>query len=530
MKNLAIIGTGPTAIYLLKALIESNDKFKIILYEQSELAGVGTPYSGGVNSNQMLANIGSIEIPPIHETYFDWLMNLEDSVLKPFSLDKSLITERGFYPRILLGMYLKNQLEKLIAKALSNGNKIEVHNNSHVYNVEYINPLFEVSIKSYNFKKTKELFDYVVMATGHFYDNGKDDVHLFASPWPYRKLELIKNTSVGILGTSLSAIDAFVAIAHNHGTFEEDPAGQLIFANNTNISNLKIVMMSRKGILPEADFYCPIPYEPLEIFTEELVENFIHHCPYGLLEETFKLFKMQLVYSDPEYSKSINLEGLCMPKFKEAYFGARMVADPFVWAKANLDEAVSNYSSQCTVAWRYAILRMHELFGRVIPHLSANELIEFNTFLKPVFVDDYASVPHESIKRLLAAHQSGILTVQKLPEDYTIENEIIENAVVVLAANYNHIFSYLIDATGNKPLSDSDFPFNSLSKQMQSSPETGAIIINDEFKIKNILGELIPFYCLSIPHILNKFPFMQGLQGSHYLASQAATDIINSNI
>jgi uncharacterized NAD(P)/FAD-binding protein YdhS len=29
-----------------------------------------------------------------------------------------------------------------------------------------------------------------------------------------------------------------------------------------------MTLMSRTGILPEADFYCPIPYEPLAILTQ----------------------------------------------------------------------------------------------------------------------------------------------------------------------------------------------------------------------------------------------------------------------
>jgi uncharacterized NAD(P)/FAD-binding protein YdhS len=42
--------------------------------------------------------------------------------------------------------------------------------------------------------------------------------------------------------------------------------------------------MSRTGILPEADFYCPIPYEPLSVLTEFVVESEIAKGSDGLLD------------------------------------------------------------------------------------------------------------------------------------------------------------------------------------------------------------------------------------------------------
>lgn len=65
MKKIAIIGTGPTGIYTLLSLLESKKPLSITLFEKAPLAGVGMPYSAVDNNQLMLANIASIEIPPI---------------------------------------------------------------------------------------------------------------------------------------------------------------------------------------------------------------------------------------------------------------------------------------------------------------------------------------------------------------------------------------------------------------------------------------------------------------------------------
>ncbi len=59
-----------------------------------------------------------------------------------------------------------------------------------------------------------------------------------------------------------------MAVVMQHGAFVDDK-----FVLDKGSEALKIVLMSWTGILPEADFYCPIPYEPLSVLTEFVVEN-----------------------------------------------------------------------------------------------------------------------------------------------------------------------------------------------------------------------------------------------------------------
>jgi uncharacterized NAD(P)/FAD-binding protein YdhS len=75
---------------------------------------------------------------------------------------------------------------------------------------------------------------------------------------------------VGIRGASLSAIDAAMALADHHGEFVQTDGKELEYRANQTTQNFVITMFSRKGILPETDFYHPIPYEPLAICAEEM--------------------------------------------------------------------------------------------------------------------------------------------------------------------------------------------------------------------------------------------------------------------
>ncbi|STW06645.1 acyl-CoA dehydrogenase [Klebsiella grimontii] len=59
------------------------------------------------------------------------------------------------------------------------------------------------------------------------------------------------------MGTSLSGIDAAMAVAVQHGRFMGSDDDALAFRLDEASEALKIVLMSRSGILPEAGFLLP---------------------------------------------------------------------------------------------------------------------------------------------------------------------------------------------------------------------------------------------------------------------------------
>ena len=121
MKKVAIIGAGPTGIYTFFSLLKNKIPVSVSLYEQAREAGIGMPYSDEENSRMMLANIASIEIPPIFSTYIDWLRSQSEHHLARYGVEYSSLHVRQFLPRILLGEYFRDQFLELVAQAKKQG-------------------------------------------------------------------------------------------------------------------------------------------------------------------------------------------------------------------------------------------------------------------------------------------------------------------------------------------------------------------------------------------------------------------------
>jgi len=161
---------------------------------------------------------------------------------------------------------------------------------------------------------------------------------------------------------------------------------------------------------------------------------------------------------------------LTIETFAPAYFAAREATNPFVWAASNLAEAEQNKRDRYTVQWRYAILRMHEVIARAVPYLDEEDLGRFHKKFKAVFVDDYATVPHQSIQRLLALRRAGKLDILKLGNDYEIRPEVSSVARSCGTSEKSETFDAFINATGQASMSALDLPFPSLVEQGVTKP------------------------------------------------------------
>jgi uncharacterized NAD(P)/FAD-binding protein YdhS len=534
--SIALVGAGPTSIYSLQALLAGAKKpAAITIFERQRRAGQGTPYSANWSDPIMLANIASIEIPSLPQRLVDWLRGETDARLASFGIDRNDIDERAFYPRLALGEYLSAQFVALVSQAHSMGIKIEVCTKSTVTDVCITGEQIALTVIDSRGTATSRLFDYVVLATGHQWPaNPEIRPGYFTSPWPASALARIRNCAVGIRGTALSAIDASVALANHHGEFVRDDDNGLHYAANPETESFSITMFSRKGILPEADFYHPIPYEPLVICNADAIQKLVDQsAEEGLLDAAFELFRQELTLADADYAAALKLQSRTLEEFCEAYFEKRELADPFVWARHNLEEAVANAERQFTVKWRYAILRMHESFGLLASHLSDEDFVRFSDTLKTVFVDNYATVPHDSIRRLLALHAAGKLVVNKLADGVRLDTRSSqEGAVLVEGRNRTH-FPVFIEATGQRVSSAKDFPFPSLRRQgvIQDVETDGdieakrGIAIDGDFHPISACQPSHRLFCLSLPFLLGQHPFAQGITSSAEMADVVADAI-----
>lgn len=272
---------------------------------------------------------------------------------------------------------------------------------------------------------------------------------------------------------------------------------------------MKIVLMSRTGIIPEADFYCPIPYEPLSVLTQKAVEREITQGADGLLDRVFALMVRELECADPQWCEAISLRSLTADSIRNAWFAARIKHGPFSWAEENLREVERNRQRKHTVRWRYAFLRLHEVVQDIVPSLTEEDRARFRAGLQRVFIDNYAAVPPQSIRRLLALRDAGIISVVALGDDYTLETVGSQTQITCHDAAYR--FDVFIDARGQKPLKTKDLPFPALRKQLQQAGDALPDIAEDyTLNAPEALRGRIAFG--AIPWLMHDEPFVQGLR------------------
>lgn len=506
MKRIAIIGAGPTGIYTFFSLLNQRTPLCITVYEQTEKAGVGMPYSDEDNSRLMLANIASIEIPPIFSTYIDWLRSQDDAHLARYGVEKSTLHVRQFLPRILLGEYFRDQFLLLVEQAKKAGFDVEVRESCQVTDVKATPDGVNILTDD---DAAPKLFDLAVIATGHVWpDEDTTSRSYFPSPWSGLMEADIRACNVGIMGTSLSGLDAAMAVAVQHGKFIETDNEQIHYQLDEGSEALKIVLMSRSGILPEADFYCPIPYEPLTVATETAIDAAIAQGSEGLLDRIFDLIVAELQNADPQWSEAVALHSLTADSIREAWFADREKHGPFRWAVSNLDEVERNKRDKRTVPWRYTILRLHEAVEKIVPHLTEQDRERFKSGLARIFIDNYAAIPSQSIRRLLALREAGIISILTLGPDY--ELALKEDRTVIHAQGKAWYFDVFIDARGQQPLKTKDLPFPVLRHQLESAgediPEVGddyTLLAPDYLRGKIAFGAL--------PYLMHDRPFVQGL-------------------
>lgn len=536
--SVAVVGAGPTAVYFLNDLIKRAPGCSVTFFEAGEEAGRGMPYAMSHNDNGMLANIASIEIPPLRQTLSQWLSGLSDNIREEMGVSAHEDDEREFYPRVVLGRFFAAQFAMLVAAAEVQGFKVRVWDKTRVLDISpsasnvvirYQGPTDEMCLKQ---------FDAVMIATGHTWPGvTRDQAGVYHSPYPAWRLDHIHNCTVGIVGTGLSAIDAVYRIATNHGEFcAADHPDRLTYKPGRFADDLHITMMSRKGLLPEADFYCPLPYEPLGIFSETALQDMVEQASDQLLDRAFALFKQQLAHADPGYADQIHLSDLSVETFQPAYFQARQSSCPFAWAQKNLDEALANLDGKHTVAHLYTILRCHEPFQDLLEHMSDEDVERFNTHLKDVFIDNYAAVPAESIMRLLALHKAGKLDVLALGPEYEIEPRQPMAGVRIQYNQKQKTFDALVHAVGQRLLTIDQLPFPSLVSRLlprarktgpaatgrQLPPQVHYLETDEHYKIVSDSIGAAPVFCVAAPFLMADRPFIQGITASAEMAEAVA--------
>ncbi len=225
--RLAVIGAGPSAVYLLKHLLQEIDQFagvltQVYVFDKRAALGVGMPYDRQTTDVYNLCNISSAEIPPLDRTLVDWLHALPDDQLTAQGIVRSDIDADETYRRTTLGDYFHAQYASIAEELRSRGVTVSEFSNCTVHDVVDLGDDGGVEVRFGMDERV--IVDRVVIATGHAFDDPDEPaLGYFASPWPMRKVLPrdgdYHDFEIGTLGASLSAFDVVSSLAHRHGSF-----------------------------------------------------------------------------------------------------------------------------------------------------------------------------------------------------------------------------------------------------------------------------------------------------------------------
>lgn len=481
---------------------------EVVVFEASDLPGPGLAYTPALNDIHALSNIAGFEIPPVVEPLNAWALRQPRERLDAWGIAELAGDDRAFFPRVVLGAWLADQFDQLAANGAI---PVTVHRRAEVLDVVALPGACRVEWRSAGGEAQQDEFDRVIIASGY------GAIGADASEPAKRTgqaaaiaAEDLASARFGVLGTSLSGIDAVVAIATARGDFVED-GGALRYVAR---SPWHAVMMSRNGLLPEADFWFPHPLPALTGFTPETAAACIKGED-GDLDRLFALFAAALAAHAPAWAAEIGLAEATADDFAERYFARRRSSDPWVHARENLADVQDWQETHRTPAWRIVILKAHEVFATVIASLSPGDLSRLHRGLKRVFTDNYAAVPPLSIARMLALHEAGLLDVVALGNDYDVRPD--RSQWRVRARGWSDRFDELIDARGPQAAALTRFPFPTLRLQLCASalgesqdwqdglnPDSDLTVSDQDPFLRHV-------HLCALPFLLRNRPFVQGL-------------------
>ena len=465
-KRIAIVGGGPSALFLFKRLIHSGiSDFEVDIFERKKVLGAGMPYSQEGANREHITNVSGNETPELVSSVVEWLKEQPNELLKSFDIDITTINDYKVLPRLLFGYYLTTQFDLLLQIASDIKIKTTVRYESEVLDIKYDAENKEVWLYT---SQSKLKFDDVIICTGHSWPSKWEGKHdgCFDSPYPPSKLELNLNHAVALRGSSLTAIDAIRTLARKNGKFSTDEDGNINYTLNKKSVNFSIVMHSREGLLPALRFHLEDSYLSNDslLTPEEIQDHKDNNDGFLSLDYIFqKDFKD--IFKDKDLDFYQKIKDLKIEEFVDAMMELRVRFDSFQLLKAEYIEAEKSIKKQESIYWKEMLAVLSFAMNHPAKYFSAEDMERLQKILMPLISIIIAFVPQKSCIDLLALYQAGVLSIVSVGHESEIEPQ--EEGIIYKyydEKNTLHSQSYrtFIDCVGQPHLSFKDFPFTSL--------------------------------------------------------------------
>ena len=557
--HLAIVGSGPSAIYLLKHLLEQSEFLNeniasISVYEKGNLMGMGMPYSPEMVDKANMANIPSEEMPPLLVSFADWLRSLDLATLEELEVVREEISEQKIYSRIALGKYLQAQYQALIEKLANEGVKIHEFPGCRVLDI-----LCDKAGKAFLVTGNgRHSFDKVFIATGHHWPkDDRPDNGYYASPWPILKL-LPKdgeyfNYPIGTLGASLSAFDVVASLAMRHGEFIASSSG-LEYRPAPGTEDFKIIMHAGHGKLPHLRYGIEkLQRKIYQHVTREHLLSLVNVKGFLRIDFYFDVVcRPALRHAFMRDGLSEIAELLKDKNFTFAKFVGKMneehqYYDAFAGMRAEMVEARDSVLGNNPIHWKEVIDDLIYTLNFHAELMPAEDHIFLNSTVMPFLMNVIAALPLGSGDQLLALHEAGKLEL--IPGMARVRDEPTEKGLTTVRfqkgdGDEEMHYRMFVDCSGQKPVAIEHYPFASLvttgvvrkaqakfanERNVDSLPDknaervatkkgrkvydTGGIDIDGTYRVIGTNGRVSSMiYDISFTHTTGVRPYSYGLQ------------------
>jgi len=470
-KRLAILGGGPSGLFMFKRLIEAKEAvLEISIFEKKKQLGAGMPYSIEGANVEHITNVSDNEIPKIVTSIEEWVQTAPKEILDRFNITPANFNEYKVLPRLFFGEYLNAQFELLLVQAKEIGVVIDLHKQSKVVDIIDDPEKNEVRVELEDGQFFN--FDHVIVCTGHnwpSYYEGKVSGY-FDSPYPPSKLALKLNHPVALKGSSLTAIDAIRTLSRKNGTFETNSNGKLCYQLAAGSEQFKLMMHSRNGLLPAVRFHLEDSHlgndnllTVAELEAHKAANNGFLSLDYIFEHDFIAMFRDK----KPEFYERI--KNMNIESFVEMMMDFREKIPPFDLLRREYEEAARSIKRKESVYWKEMLAVLSFAMNYPAKYLSAEDMQRLQKVLMPLISIVIAFVPQSSCNELLALHDAGVIDIVAVGDDSEIEvhdkGGITYHYETEEGEKVSAYFETFVDCVGQPHLSYEDFPFKSLYNQ-----------------------------------------------------------------
>jgi len=455
--GIAIVGCGASGTVTLHYLVNYYERLKlsrpvhIYIFEKSKTPGAGVAYSTDNDEHILNMRNGTVDIfldKPGHFT--DWLKANAEKL----GLSEKDTHFDSFLPRKVVKPYLQESLAGSLKRAEQAGIRVRfIH--------EEVNDFYEIAGKQRLwFGDTHLDVDYTVFALGNLpstnYPHLYDTPGYFQTPWELD--EVVRHTSkpIGILGSSLTAVDALLSLAPT-------TTGPLYF-------------ISQHGRLPKV-LHIKKPFTP-QFVTRENIHTMTHNFTRKLrLMEVFDLFRREI---ETAMGGRIDWNQI-----------GKIDPDPLKALRADIARAEKGENH-----WHTVLADTSPLLPLIWGNLRENDKKTFYRKYYPLWRIYRVSMPLQNAKKVLHLLESGRLQVIGNVQSVSYDDDNKMFSITHGADQSSLRVNYVVDATGtgfNVSKSRSKLIQNMIASGLLTPHPMGGVKVN--FKTLRLIkrdGEELP--------------------------------------